>query len=189
VLYIVEAHGGTVKAESAGEGRGATFVVTLPVARPEPRAVVEPRAGAVGATPAAGGSLEGVRILVVDDDPDARELLVRVLGQERADVRAVASLRAALDALASFYPHLLMTDIGMPEEDGYALLRSVRAREGAAGGHLPAIAVTAFGSQADRMEALACGFDAHVAKPASPDILAELVAGLVGREAPPAPAA
>jgi CheY-like chemotaxis protein len=106
-----------------------------------------------------------------------------VFHESGADVHAVRSARAALDELESFRPHLLMSDIGMPEEDGYALIRRVRARESAEGGHVPAVALTAFASQADREQALALGFEAHIAKPASPEDLAGTVARLLGREA------
>ena len=92
-------------------------------------------------------------------------------------------MRAALEIATSFCPHLLLTDIGMPEDDGYELIRRVRARESAEGGHVPAIALTAFASHADREQALALGFEAHLAKPASPGDLAWTVASLVGRAA------
>jgi CheY-like chemotaxis protein len=127
--------------------------------------------------------LEGVRVLVVDDDPDACELLEMALHESGADVHAVNSARAALEAIASFRPHVLMSDIGMPEEDGFALIRQVRAREAVEGGHVPAIALTAFASQADREQALALGFEAHLAKPASPRDIVRTAARLVGRVA------
>jgi PAS domain S-box-containing protein len=183
VRHLVELHGGTVKAESPGEGRGATFTVTLPLAGGEPQASAGERT-----KPAPNGSkgpvvLEGVRVLVVDDDPDACEVLEMALHESGADVHAVHSARAALEAIASFRPHVLMSDIGMPEEDGFALIRQVRAREAVEGGHVPAIALTAFASQADREQALALGFEAHLAKPASPRDIVRTVARLVGRVA------
>jgi PAS domain S-box-containing protein len=183
VRHLVELHGGTVKAESLGENRGATFTVTLRLISGERRAVAAERRR----TPRDGSSapvvLDGVRVLVVDDDRDTCELLETVLRGWGAYVRSVPSARAALDELASFSPHLLMSDIGMPEVDGYALIRNVRTRESAEGGHVPALALTAFASQADREQALASGFDAHIAKPASPGDLVTTVAGLVGRAA------
>jgi len=183
VRHLVEVHGGTVRAESPGEGQGATFTVTLPLVNAGPRAVTDERAESPWNGSSAPVALDGVRVLVVDDDPDARELLVTVLHESGAEVRAVPSVRAALDELESFSPHVLMSDIGMPEEDGYALIRQVRARESAEGCHVPAVALTAFASQADREQALAFGFDAHLAKPASPVDLTRTVAGMLGRAA------
>jgi PAS domain S-box-containing protein len=182
VRHLVELHGGTVTAESPGEGQGATFTVTLPLVSPEQRAV----APEVKTPPRNGSStplLAGVRVLVVDDDLDACELLEAVFHEAGADVHAVQSVRAALDELESWNPHLLVSDIGMPEEDGYDLIRQVRAREAAEGGHAAAIALTAFASPADREQALALGFDAHSAKPASPGDLTTLAARLLGRTA------
>jgi PAS domain S-box-containing protein len=183
VRHLVEQHAGTVTAESPGEGRGSTFTVTLPVVRPLVRAVtVEPRRAAKDA--AMGPvSLDGVRVLVVDDDPDARELLETALHESGADVHAAPSVSTALEELSSFRPHLLLSDIGMPEEDGYALIRRLRAREAVEGGHVPAVALTAFASRAEREQALALGFEEHVAKPASPCELVRTVARLVGRPA------
>jgi CheY-like chemotaxis protein len=132
--------------------------------------------------PGSAAALDGVRVLVVDDDADTCDLLETMLHQEGADVRAVRSARAALAALASFGPHVVLSDIGMPVEDGYALIRELRTRERCAnGGHVPALALTAFASGADREQALSVGFDAHLAKPASPGDLARTVASLVGR--------
>jgi CheY-like chemotaxis protein len=125
--------------------------------------------------------LAGVRVLVVDDDPDARELLGLVLHEAGADVHTVDSVRTAVGEVATFHPDLLVSDIGMPGEDGYALIREVRAQEPTDGGRLPAIALTAFASNADREEALARGFDAHLAKPAKAGDLMKLAASLLGR--------
>ncbi|MFS8070962.1 MAG: response regulator, partial [Byssovorax sp.] len=124
-------------------------------------------------------ALDGVRVLVVDDDRDAGELLEMTLRESGASVRAVHSVRAALEALESFHPDLLLSDIAMPEEDGYSLIRRVRAREAAEGDHVPAIALTAFASQADREQALALGFDEHLSKPTSPSELSRAVARLL----------
>jgi len=181
VQHLVRQHGGTVKAESPGEGRGSTFTVTLPVVRAELRTVrAEPRK-AESPPSRDAVSLEGVRVLVVDDDPDAGELLETALRESGADVRAARSASDALEELSSFHPHLLLSDIGMPGEDGYALIQQVRAREAVEGGHLLAIAWTAFASQAEREQALALGFEEHVARPASPRELVKTVARLVGR--------
>jgi PAS domain S-box-containing protein len=182
VRHLVEAHQGTVTAESPGEGRGATFTVALPLVSAERRALSDEgtQAGRSGDEDAC--VLDGLRVLVVDDDPDACDLLETVLRQEGADVLAVRSASAALDEIATFRPDVLLSDIGMPEEDGYALIRQLRARERSA--HLapiPALALTAFASRADREQALSLGFEAHLAKPASPQDLARTVAGLAGR--------
>jgi PAS domain S-box-containing protein len=183
VRHLVEEHGGTVTAASPGEGRGATFTVTLPLVSGGPRAVTAERGRPAPRDPGASVSLAGVRVLVVDDDPDACELLEVVLRERGAVVRAVHSAREALDELSSFRPNLLLSDIGMPDEDGYDLIRQVRARESAEGGHLPAVALTGFASSADGEQARALGFEAHLAKPASPGELTRMVAILVGRAA------
>jgi PAS domain S-box-containing protein len=179
VRHLVELHGGEVKAESPGEGRGATFTVTLPLAEARARALAPKSRRA--ARPATGSptALAGVRVLVVDDDRDACELLEMGLRESGASVRAVHSVRDALEALESFRPDLLLSDIAMPEEDGYSLIRRVRARESAAGDRVPAIALTAFASQADRDQALALGFDEHLAKPTSPSDLSRTVERLL----------
>ncbi len=182
VRHLVERHGGAVRAESPGVGRGSTFTVTLPlVAAEQPALAAEPRWTPPGGPPSAVAlaTLQGVRVLVVDDDADARAVLEAALGAARAEVHAVGSARAALDELEPFHPHLLLSDIGMPDEDGYTLIRAIRERESAEGGHLPAVALTAFASQDDREQALALGFDAYLAKPARPTDLAATVARLV----------
>jgi CheY-like chemotaxis protein len=147
---------------------------------------VEERWRALPNGSSAPGMLAGVRVLVVDDDPDTRELIEAVLHESGAHVRSVPSARSALEEIESFRPDLLMSDIGMPEEDGYALIRKVRAREGAGGGRVPAVALSAFASPADREKGLAFGFDAYIAKPASPGDLARTVARLAGRAEAPA---
>jgi PAS domain S-box-containing protein len=183
VRHLVELHGGTVKAESPGEGRGATFTVTLPLISVVRSAITLDRRQARKNAFKAPVTLDGVRVLVVDDDPDACELLEAALHDSGADVHTVQSARAALEELESFHPDLLLSDLGMPEEDGYALIRRVRARESTRGGHLPAVALSAFASQSDRAQALALGFEEHLAKPTSPSELATTVARLLGRAA------
>jgi PAS domain S-box-containing protein len=180
VRHLVEAHGGNVKADSRGEGRGATFTVTLPLLPAETPRLDRERPHLADAS----APLRGLRVLVVDDDPDARELVAAVMHEEGAKVEAVASARAALEAVAVFRPDVLLADIAMPEQDGYALIRELRARESASGGHLPAVALTAFAGPAERERALAVGFQAHLPKPASPQDLATTVASLAGRTGP-----
>jgi PAS domain S-box-containing protein len=186
VRHLVELHGGSVRAESAGRGRGATFIVSLPVGLPlgevpEPTRVRAPRSDALGGAPAAalGASpLEGVRILLVDDDGDGRELARRVLEERGAIVCEAESSEKALELLPSFHPNVLVSDIGMPGGDGYSLIRRVRALAKADGGNVPALALTAFARPEDRKRALATGFHQHLTKPMNPEELVSSVAAL-----------
>jgi PAS domain S-box-containing protein len=176
VRHLVELHGGTVRAESPGIGHGATFTVTLPVVFPSEsspgpqifrHAIDETR-------------LSGVRVLVVDDDPDTRELLSLMLAEAHAIVETAGSVQEALRAMVQTLPHVLISDIGMPNEDGYELIRRIRKLSSEQGGAIPAIAVTAFVRREDRLRALQEGFQAHVGKPVEPDALRTLVAQLAG---------
>ncbi|HEX5081142.1 MAG TPA: PAS domain S-box protein, partial [Blastocatellia bacterium] len=182
VKYLVELHGGTIEAESAGEGRGATFNVTLPV-----RAVATPLGDAGGApvTVKSSGELAGVRVLVVDDQDDARELLKLALTQYGADVVAAGSAAEAYDLITAVPPQerpdVMVADIGMPGEDGYSLIRRARAWEQERGAYIPAVALTAYGRPEDRMRALKAGFQMHVAKPVDPAELAIVITSLVRR--------
>jgi signal transduction histidine kinase/ActR/RegA family two-component response regulator len=172
VKSLVEMHKGTVQAFSGGEGQGATFTVRLPLARPQPFPVNElfkaERANAVDEL-----TLEGLRILVVDDEPDARALARRVLEERGAHVVTVAS---ALEAMAvvggDSAPSVVVSDIGMPNEDGYDFIRNMRALPGLAG-RIPAVALTALARTEDRQRALLAGYQTHISKPVDP---AELVA-------------
>jgi PAS domain S-box-containing protein len=174
VRHLVELHGGRVAAQSAGIGRGATFVVQLPLAGAA-SAPLAPRREVGGEFP----RLDGVRVLVVDDEADARALMGTVLGQCGADVATVSSAAAAMDALRRERYDVLLSDISMPEEDGYQLMRKVRALNAS----IPAAAVTAFARAEDREAALAAGFQLHVAKPVEPAVLARAVQSLVRRAA------
>lgn len=158
---LAELHGGTLRAFSAGSGRGSTFTLSLPlpVEHAEPQAV----AGGRAAAPAEKGLLSGLHVLVVDDDQDARELLDHVLSEAGAIVTCAASAQQGLDVLDSSHAQLLVTDIGMPDQDGYELLRRVRRRHDE--NALPAIALTAFARGEDEQRALESGFQAHLAKP------------------------
>jgi signal transduction histidine kinase len=171
VRHLVELHGGGVTAASAGAGRGATFTVRLPAlpARPE--------AGGGAARPPGRGA-GGLRVLVVDDEPDAREMLALVLGGCGAEVTAVASAREALEALPRLRPDVLISDLAMPGEDGYALIRRVRALPAEEGGRVPAAALTAYALAEDRARALSAGFQIHVPKPVDPAELAAVVENL-----------
>jgi PAS domain S-box-containing protein len=170
VRHLVELHGGTVAAASPGEGGGATFTVILPLAAP-----------ARGGPPAR--ALDGVSVLVVDDEPDARELLTVVLRHYGATVTAVESAGGALESLERARPDVLVSDIGMPGEDGYTLIRRIRAME-PEGRPIPAIALTAYARTEERARALRAGYQRHVAKPVEPLELASVIASLAGRAAP-----
>jgi CheY-like chemotaxis protein len=124
--------------------------------------------------------LNGLRVLVVDDNADARELLTFILEQHRAEVTAVASATKALEVLAQIEPHILVSDLGMPGEDGYALIRQVRALPLEQGGRIPAIALTAYAKEEDRKRALLSGFQTHIPKPVEPEELVAVVASLTG---------
>jgi PAS domain S-box-containing protein len=184
--HLVELHGGTVHAESAGEGAGAAFAVRLPVravihdAAPDTSAPpARPADSAVGRLP--DGSLSGVSVLVVDDEEDARELIRAVLARQGAEIRLAASAAEALAAVASRAPDVLLADIGMPGCDGYELIRRVRIDPDPARASMPAIAFTAYGREDDRRRALRAGFDRHEPKPILPDALVALVASVAGR--------
>jgi signal transduction histidine kinase/ActR/RegA family two-component response regulator len=177
VRHIVEQHGGTIRAHSDGEGRGSRFEVRVPLreaARDDGAGI--PREGA---REAGDFDLAGVRVLVVDDERDARELLQRVLEESGAEVVVAGDAAAALAALPHYGPHVLVSDIGMPGTDGYELLSRVRVLPPEQGGTVPAIALTAFARAEDRERALRAGFDAHLAKATDP---LEVV-GVVGRAA------
>ncbi|HVF67193.1 MAG TPA: PAS domain S-box protein [Pyrinomonadaceae bacterium] len=183
VRHLVELHGGTVRAHSEGEGRGSTFTVELPLVR---NAVAAPGVGQTPGGHAPLGArreiLEGLRVLVVDDEQDALDLLRTVLEKRGASVTAVASAEAAHAALGEAWPDLLLCDIGMPVEDGYQLMRRVRELESSRRGvSTPAVALTAYAGEADRALALDAGYQLHVPKPIDPAALVTLIANLVGR--------
>jgi PAS domain S-box-containing protein len=165
VKNLVQFHGGAVRAESEGEGRGARFTITLPLAAP-------PALTEAGLTPAAsadeitdGVSLAGIRVLLVEDEADAAEFVKQVLEDYGAVVVTAASAREALDIIGADQPDILISDIGLPEMDGYQLLEQVRRKDPADGGGIPAIALTAFARSDDRTRALLAGYQSHLAKP------------------------
>ncbi|APR84956.1 two-component sensor histidine kinase [Minicystis rosea] len=177
VKHLVDEHGGEIRAESDGEGRGATFTVSLPIA-------VEVRGERDVPSPmSARDALDGVKVLVVDDEPDARDLVCRFLADCDAEVVCVGSASEALDTLPSFRPDVLVSDIGMPDLDGYHLMRSVRALAPARGGDTPAVALTAFARDEDRLHALRAGYQVHLTKPVDQTELVVVVANLAGRHA------
>jgi PAS domain S-box-containing protein len=184
VRHLIELHGGTVQASSDGPGHGATFTVTLPI-KPElfARAASEPLLRAPGISPARRRtvSLRGLKVLAVDDEADARELVRTVLEHEGATVLTVGTAPEAFSRLTSLRPDVVVCDIGMPIEDGYSLIRRIRALAPERGGRTPAIALTTYAREEDRRKALAAGFEVHVPKPVDPAELVEVVARLTGR--------
>ncbi|MBD1917536.1 MULTISPECIES: PAS domain-containing protein [Cyanophyceae] len=172
VRYLAEAHGGTISADSPGEGKGATFTVSLPLLsyRPSHRAL-----------PVLSSQIDltGVRVIAVDDNPDGLALLTLLLGEYGAEVIGLESAAEVLSTLASFQPHVLVSDIGMPGMDGYELLRQIRALPPEQGGQVPAIALTAYVREEDSQKALDSGFQRHLSKPIEPDAIARAVAQLV----------
>ena len=184
VRHLVELHGGTVYAKSRGEGQGASFIINLPL-----RAVL-PQSGD-GEPPVFGGvgvlgapSLDGVWVLIVDDESDARELVATLLQQCGANVTPVGSAHEALSVIASGengrHPDVVVSDVSMPEVDGYELMRRVRELSPENGGRIPAVALTAYGRSIDRIRALSAGFQMHMPKPVEPAELATVVASLTG---------
>jgi PAS domain S-box-containing protein len=185
VRHLVELHGGTVAAESPGEGRGSTFTVRLPLADPAARRGRGTPAAEVGVPEPGAGALAELRVLVVEDHGDTAELLRTILRDQGADVRVATSLAGALAALADDEVDVLVSDIAMPDGNGYELLERVRAREQSAGKPpLPAVAVTAFAGSGESERARAAGFQHYAAKPVDPATLVHVVARAAGRGAP-----
>jgi PAS domain S-box-containing protein len=186
VKHLVELQGGVVSADSLGEGQGAEFSVGLPVL--DPSNVQPPPPSREAHQPATGVhrdiDLAGLTVLVVDDDPDARDLARRVLEQFGAQVNTAASAAEGLEQLAERRPDVLVSDIGMPGTDGYAFMRQVRSQDTSRAGPLAAIALTAFTRAEDQRQAIEAGYQAHLTKPVDPWDLAATVAMLSGR--PPA---
>jgi two-component system CheB/CheR fusion protein len=180
VRHIVELHGGTVTAESAGEGQGATFTVAIPFApaAARPRDLTDLKPAVVRELHADPAMLDGIRVMLVEDDRDAREVVAAVLTHHGAVVSAVSSASEALEVLHDVRPDVLVSDIGMPGQDGYALMRAVRALPAGDGGRVAAIALTAYARADDSRQALDAGFQMHLSKPVDPGMLAFTVARL-----------
>jgi CheY-like chemotaxis protein len=180
VRHIVELHGGRALVTSAGLGKGSAFQIVLPIqaaAPPSDEPGDDVAAGGASESYRPKANLEGVRVLVIDDEADARDLLELVLSQAGASVQTAGSASAGFETLAAFQPHVIVSDIGMPEEDGYAFMKRVRATNGPIA-KTPSIALTAYTRGEDRLKALAMGFSMHLGKPVNPDELAALVAEL-----------
>jgi CheY-like chemotaxis protein len=187
VRHLVELHGGTVEAANSEDGSGALFKVKLPVMaiNRSMEQLVERASERLGRTEAylsfdAPPDLSGLKVLAVDDEADARMLLEAVFKQCGAEVETCGSVTEALRMIDEYKPDVLVSDIGMPGEDGYSLIRKVREAEGKHGPHLPAVALTAFARSEDRFQALAAGFNMHVPKPVEPAELALVISRLVG---------
>ncbi|HEY9848547.1 MAG TPA: PAS domain S-box protein [Leptolyngbyaceae cyanobacterium] len=174
VRHLIELHGGRVHAASDGQGRGATFTVSLPLLKEEAGSLTEEeKPPFVGEHP---HCLTGIRVLVVDDDPDTLHFLTAALTEYQARVTAVGSARAALEALEQFQPDVLISDIGMPDEDGYSLIGKLKNAWSQKGEIVPAVALTAYAMETDRVKVLDAGFQKHLAKPVSSE---ELVSAIV----------
>ncbi len=185
VRHLVELHGGSVAVMSAGAGQGTTLTITLPLDPNLELAASEASRG--GPRLADLADLDGVRVLVVDDEADAREFIRAILAGCGAEVTAAASAASALGVLRRAQPDVLVSDIAMPDEDGYALVRQVRALGASAGGRVPALALTAYASAEDRQRVLGAGYQMHLAKPVEPADLVAAVAALASGRTRPAP--
>jgi PAS domain S-box-containing protein len=178
VKHLVEAHGGSVTAASEGEGKGATFVVRLLAAAPAPAREGAPSGAERREPTSAGASLAGAIVLAVDDEPDSLDLLDALLTRAGARVVGARSAAEALEALGRLRPDVIVSDIGLPGQSGYDLMRAVRASGEEAGGWAPAIALTGYASKGDGREALLAGFQMHLSKPVDPAELVSSVAKL-----------
>lgn len=183
VRHLIELHGGTVRVESLGKGKGATFTVSLPIRiltrelSDEERRHPSAESGQPIECPP---ELDGLRVLIIDDESDARNMLTIMLEQCGVEVTAVGSVQEAIQALEHVKPDVIVSDIGMPDEDGYSLMRKVRALNRERGGDIPA-ALTAYAGAEDRKRALLAGFQVHIPKPVDPAELVAVVASLAGR--------
>jgi CheY-like chemotaxis protein len=182
VKQLTELHGGRVRAASEGEGRGTTVIIELPLTAISGATAVDPLRVHSRATPlqpnfSKATSLAGVTVLVVDDEPDARELIKQVLEDHQARVLVATSADEARQVLNAQRPNVMLSDIGMAGQDGYQLLAEIRR----AGNSIPAVALTAFARSEDRTRALRAGFQMHIAKPVEPEELLAAVASLAQR--------
>jgi CheY-like chemotaxis protein/anti-sigma regulatory factor (Ser/Thr protein kinase) len=185
VRQLVDLHGGSVSVESEGEGKGATFTITLPFV-----GVINNQKEAESVSPAHGDeavtfdglpSLQGIKVLVVDDEADTRELISEVLKECGSEVILSRSVAEALEALEQHRPDILISDLGMPDEDGYSLISKIRSLPPERGGQIPAAALTAYARAEDRMRVLRSGFQFHLPKPVDSAELVTVVASLAGR--------
>jgi PAS domain S-box-containing protein len=185
VRHLVELHGGTVRCHSPGAGRGATFTVALPLAPVQTQMLPSETHPVVGDGTALqlnglAATLRGVRVLVVDDEQDTLDTIAMVLGEAGAEVKTALSARSGFAVLNEWTPDVLVSDLGMPEEDGIALIRKIRELPPERGGRVPALALTAFARVEDRLKVLNAGFQMHVAKPIEPSELVTVVSSVSG---------
>jgi len=184
VRQLVELHGGTIKANSAGEGKGATFIINLPLA-PQDTTRRKNVIGSLQAKEASQGnvtslpSLDDVKVLLVDDDPDTLQILTVMLAESKAGVQTAASVSEALEILEWYQPDVLVSDLAMPGEDGYSLIGKIRALPSGKVAQVPAVALTSYVRVEDRARALSAGFNMFVPKPVEPDELITAIANLV----------
>ncbi|MCL1462943.1 PAS domain S-box protein [Argonema galeatum A003/A1] len=175
VRHLVELHGGTVQAESLGEGKGATFTVRLPLMP------IQPAVNLDSSSSESSFDLNGVQVLVIDDEKDSREFVAFVLEQAGAEVMTATSAGEGFAALTQFKPNVLLSDIGMPDMDGYMLIQQIRALSPEQGGNVIAIALTAYAGDFNQQQALQAGFQHHLAKPIEPNELIKTIAALIER--------
>jgi PAS domain S-box-containing protein len=175
VRHLVELHGGNVQADSPGEGQGTTFTVKIPLSETRKGRSFEPQKSSFASTDIL---LLGIRVLVVDDEPDIRKVIAFSLERSGAEVMTAATATTALEALTQFQPDILVSDISMPNTDGFTLIRQIRALSSEQGGQVKAIALTAYATEFDYKQALQAGFQQHLAKPIEPDILVRAIVKL-----------
>ena len=178
VRHLVELHGGTVSAQSDGVGKGATFTATFPLMADRTEPVTHVPEINLGDT----YSLDGLKVLLVDDEPEARQIISTVITRTGAEVKACKSAHEALAKLSEWKPDVILSDIAMPEQDGYSFIRQVRSLPRDKGGDIPAAALTAYARDIDRRQALAAGYQMHIAKPIGASQLVTMIARLAGRE-------
>jgi len=177
--HLVEIHGGTISAESGGEGRGATFTIRLPLVEATAKSFVEPDQLKLSRAPQL---LSGLNVLVVDDDSDTLTLMATALKRRQANVTAVSSAGEAIQAITLKRPDVLVSDIAMPDEDGYGLIKKVRSLENGVAENIPAVAITAYAKEEDRERALSAGFQIYLAKPVELTELISVVARAAKRD-------
>jgi CheY-like chemotaxis protein len=187
VRHLVELHGGTVSAESDGADHGASFSVCLPAPALEVTAA-DALTAATQPTMAEAQTLRGLSVLLVDDEPDTLEVIRRALDHLGASVTTASSAEEAMAVVERLKLDVVISDIGMPGADGYALMRQIRSRKGLAASKIPAVALTAYASASDRKRALSAGYQVHVPKPVGPAELGRIVARVTGRTSDPEPA-
>lgn len=177
VRHLVELHGGTVSAHSDGVSKGATFIATFPLLADRTEPVTHAPEVATDFH-----SLDGLRVLLVDDEAEARQIISTVITRTGAEVRSCESAHEALMKLAEWKPDVILSDIAMPEQDGYSFIRQVRSLPRDKGGDIPAAALTAYARDVDRRQALAAGYQMHIAKPIGASQLVTMIARLAGRD-------